>query len=125
MFTYAARVLSLGEQKGHLLVTSPLCLAIAFYFSSKKSGEIIAKKKINHLTDFIGITDINESVVRKALQDKRVHNFEDGMQYYSALAAHCEVIVTEDEDDFYFSELPVKNCEELILANNGNVADQK
>ena len=114
LFTYSSRVLSLAQRANYELVTSPLCLAIAFYFSSKKHNETVAKKKIEHLTSFLGITEINEKVVKKAIQDKRVHDFEDGMQYYSAVEAGCTIIVTEDKDDFYYSALMVKSCEELL-----------
>ena len=114
LFTYSSRVLSLAQRTNYELVTSPLCLVIAFYFSSKKHNETIAKKKIEHLTSFLGITEINEKVVKKALQDKRVHDFEDGMQYYSAVEASCTIIVTEDKGDFYYSTLTVKSCEELL-----------
>lgn len=114
LFTYSSRVLSLAQRTNYELVTSPLCLAIAFYFSSKKHNETVAKKKIEHLTSFLGITETNEKVVKKALQDKRVHDFEDGMQYYSAVEAGCTIIVTEDKGDFYYSALTVKSCEELL-----------
>ena len=114
LFTYSSRVLSLTQRTNYELVTSPLCLAIAFYFSAKKHNETVAKTKINHLTSFISITAMNEKIVKEALQDKRAHDFEDGMQYYSAVEAGCTIIVTEDKDDFYYSTLAVKSCEELL-----------
>jgi predicted nucleic acid-binding protein len=43
-----------------------------------------------------------------------IYDFEDGMQYYSAVKAGCSIIVTEDKDDFYFSNLTVNSCEELL-----------
>lgn len=116
LFTYSSRVLSLAQRVDYELVTSPLCLAIAFYFSTKKDGDTSAKKKINRLSDFLGTTEMNAKIVRKALKDKRVHDFEDGMQYYSALEANCKIIVTENKGDFYYSELAVRNCEELLIA---------
>lgn len=114
LFTYSSRVLSLAQRANYELMTSPLCLAIAFYFSAKKHNETVAKVKIDRLTIFLGITEMNEKIVKKALQDKRAHDFEDGMQYYSATEAGCTVIVTEDKDDFYYSTLAVKSCEELL-----------
>jgi len=33
LFPFTARILSAAEQKEFLMATSPLCLAIAFYFS--------------------------------------------------------------------------------------------
>ena len=114
LFTYSSRVLSLAQRPGYELMTSPLCLAIAFYFSSKKDGESLAKKKINQLSSFLGTTEINDRIVKKALKDKQVHDFEDGMQYYSALEAGCNIIVTENKDDFYFSNLAIRSCDELL-----------
>ena len=115
LFTYSSRVLSLAQRADYELVTSPLCLAIAFYFSSKKNGEIAAKKKIGRLSDFLGVIEMNAKIVREALKDKRVHDFEDGMQYYAALEANCKIIVTENKEDFYYSKLAVRNCEELLV----------
>lgn len=115
LFTYSSRVLSLAHRADYELVTSPLCLAIAFYFSSKKDGEIIAKKKIGRLSDFLGVIEMNAKIVREALKDKRAHDFEDGMQYHAALEANCKIIVTEDKGDFYYSELAVRSCEELLV----------
>ena len=36
IFSDAARVLSLADRSGYELFTSPVCLAIAFYFAEKK-----------------------------------------------------------------------------------------
>jgi predicted nucleic acid-binding protein len=40
LFNWSARVLSLHGNHNIQLFTSPLCLAIAFYFATKKSGEV-------------------------------------------------------------------------------------
>ncbi|MBL7745869.1 MAG: PIN domain-containing protein [Chitinophagaceae bacterium] len=107
VFTYAARILSLADSPRYNIYTSPLCLAIAFYFSSKKSGNKIAKEKIASLAAHINITDTNAESVLKALANKKVSDFEDGLEYYSALAARCELIISEDMADFHFSEINV------------------
>lgn len=115
LFTYSSRILSLTDTRKHQLYTSALALAIAFYFSSKKSGERMAKKKIALLIENIKLTVIDHDVSQRAINDKRVHDFEDGMQYYSAIKASCDLIITEDASDFYFSEVPVVGCEDFIL----------
>ncbi|HLF33367.1 MAG TPA: PIN domain-containing protein, partial [Cyclobacteriaceae bacterium] len=38
VFSYSARLLQLALTKKFQLYTSPICLAIAFYFAEKKSG---------------------------------------------------------------------------------------
>ncbi len=106
VFTYSSRILS-GDQHGFKLYTSPLCLAIAFYFSEKKSGRVMAKAKVNTLCKHIGITDMSKGTVLKALENKKVLDLEDGLEYYSALGSDCKCIVTEDLKDFYFSDIEV------------------
>ncbi len=106
VFTYSSRILS-STHHGLKLVTSPLCLAIAFYFSEKKSGRAMAKAKINTLSKHIGITEMNKGTVLKALENKKVLDLEDGLEYYSAIGNDCKFIVTEDLKDFYFSDIEV------------------
>jgi len=114
LFTWSSRLLSLQGKQNIALFTSPLCLAIAFYFSSKKTGEIMAREKIETLIAHIGITSVDESVTNQAIKNKLVRDFEDGMDYYSAIQHKCDCIITEDEKDFYFSEIEVMGCEAFL-----------
>lgn len=115
LFSSCARVLSLADNPKFQVYTSPLCLAIAFYFAEKKNGNTLALKKTGILSEKLRITTADESVVLKTSKDKSIHDFEDGLQYYSALHAKCKCIVTQDKDDFSFSEVEVLNAEELLL----------
>lgn len=114
LFNWSARVLSLHGKHNIQLFTSPLCLAIAFYFSSKKSSEISAKKKLELLCQNIGITTVNQEISGKVLKNQKIKDFEDGLQYYSALDQKCDCIITEDQHDFYFSEIEVIGCEAFL-----------
>jgi predicted nucleic acid-binding protein len=114
LFNWSARILSLQGNHNIQLCTSPLCLAIAFYFAAKKSGEATAKKKIELLCQNIGITTVNQEITEKTLKNQRIKDFEDGLQYYSALDQKCDYIITEDQHDFYFSEIKVSACEAFL-----------
>ncbi len=107
LFTYAARIVSLADNKKFTVFTSPVCLAIAFYFAEKKSGTAVAKQKIKLLTDKISITAVGKNEVGAALQNKQVNDFEDGIEYYAAVNNKCEIIITEDTSDFYFAAIKV------------------
>ena len=113
LYTYTARILSLADNKSFTVHTSPICLAIAFYFAEKKSGTQMAKKKIEILAGKMSITEVGKNEVLQALQNKQVNDFEDGLEYYSALASKCDAIITEDINDFYFSSTPVFNSKEF------------
>lgn len=115
VFTYSSRMLSLtGNKKNTEIFTSPICLAIAFYFAEKKSGTAKAKEKISLLASRISITETGSKVVHAAIKNKAVHDFEDGLEYYSAVQAGCTYLVTEDKNDFHFSDISVLTAEEFL-----------
>jgi predicted nucleic acid-binding protein len=115
LFTWSSRLLSLEGKQNIQLFTSPLCLAIAFYFSSKKSGDTIAREKIAILLSHIGITTLDEKTTFKAIENRLIHDFEDGMEYYSAIQHKCDCIITENQKDFYFGDIEVIGCEAFLL----------
>ncbi|MFT4204173.1 MAG: PIN domain-containing protein [Chitinophagaceae bacterium] len=114
LYSDAARVLSLTQHRKFEVYTSPLCLAIAFYFACKKSGEELALKKIAILSEQLRICGTDAHAVTKTVRNKSIHDFEDGLQYYAAVDAGCKVIVTENVEDFYFSEIAVRGSEDFL-----------
>ncbi len=114
LFSYAARILSLGSNNRFKVYTSPVCLAIAFYFAEKKHGTQSAKQKITLLANNIMITDVGKETVLSSLANKKINDFEYGIEYYSAEKSKCQIIITEDTDDFYFSEIEVLNTKHFI-----------
>ena len=114
LFSYASRILSLTERKNFQVFTSPVCLAIAFYFAEKKSGSTIAGNKISLLVSNIHIAPTNKEAVLKTISNQKIIDFEDGLEYYSALESGCRIIITEDQGDFYFSEIEVLSCRKFI-----------
>ncbi len=115
LFTYSSRILSLNDRFRFELFTSPICLAIAFYFSEKKYKYAVAKQKIKLLAENIEIAPATSSSVKNALSNAKVNDFEDGLEYYAAMETQCACIVTEDMNDFYFSEIEVLSCHDFFL----------
>ncbi len=110
LFSFASRILSAADGMNIEIFTSPICLAIAFYFAEKKSGSSMAGEKIALLVSHIQIATTNQEAVLKTISDKKIIDFEDGLEYYSAIESGCRTIVTEDQHDFHFSEIEVLNC---------------
>jgi predicted nucleic acid-binding protein len=107
LYTFSSKILSLAGHKNFELYTSPLCLAISFYFAEKKFGSIEAKRRIKILMDNIKISFCGFEESSKAIENKKANDFEDALQYYSALGSKCKYIVTNDVDDYYFSSIDV------------------
>ena len=115
LFTYTARIVSLAGSRRFELFTSPICLAIAFYFSQKKYDEKMAMQKIKILSQQLSIAAANQSSVKQALENSKITDFEDGIEYYAARESGCTCIITEDINDFYFSEIEVLNSHDFFL----------
>ncbi len=114
VYNYAARILSLSTHPRFTLYTSPIALAIAFYFAQKKCGAVMAKSKIQLLSNYIEIAESNKQCVINTFANKRISDFEDGLQYYAAENIGCDVIITEDTADFSFSSIEVHNSLEFL-----------
>ncbi|QEK51211.1 PIN domain-containing protein [Pedobacter aquae] len=114
LFTYSSRILSLANQPKYNLYTSPVCLAIAFYFTEKKSKSALAKQKIETLCEHILIADNTSAAVKNTLLNKKAHDFEDGLEYYAAIEKKCSCIITENKEDFYFAEIEVLSSKEFF-----------
>ena len=114
LFTYAARIVSLADNKKFTVYTSPVCLAIAFYFAEKKSGTQMAKQKIKLLSEKIQIAAVGKNEVLQALENPQINDFEDGIEYYAAANNKCDVIVTEDTGDYYFSSIKISKTQDFL-----------
>lgn len=113
-FRMASRILSLADNPGYTIYTSATCLAISFYFACKKCSEAKALEKIKILCEKIEVVTSGQAEVKAALANQRIHDFEDGIEYYSALHANCQYIISEDTNDFYFATIPVLNGEDFL-----------
>ncbi len=114
IFRVSSRVLSLADNPKYTLTTSATCLAIAFYFAGKYTNESNAFEKIRMLCERIEIANAGKEEVLATLQNKKISDFEDGIQHYAAVNSGCHYIITEDQPDFYFSDIPVMNCETFL-----------
>ncbi|MDQ2864256.1 MAG: PIN domain-containing protein [Bacteroidota bacterium] len=124
LFTHTSRILTLADKSKFTIFTAPVCLAIAFYFAEKKFRTASAKNKIQILCEHVNIAGATKNTVSKTLQNPSINDFEDGLEYYAALENKCDCIVTEDVNDFYFSEIEVLKSEAFFdkyLASGKNV----
>lgn len=115
LYTYASRLLSWITANKHQPVTTSVSLAITFYFSEKKHGAASAKERIALLTNHLLIADCGKAEVLQTATEKKVRDFEDGLQYFAALNAGCHCIVTEHVKDFYFSKIDVLTAKDFLL----------
>lgn len=114
LFTWSSRILSLADNPRFEVFTSPICLAITFYFAEKKHRTKQARQKLGLLSQHLSIAAVTGAVVSKTVRNNAINDFEDGLEYYAALESNCDCIITEDAGDFYFSEIEVLSSENFL-----------
>jgi len=109
----AAKILTLADQKKITVYTSPSSISNAYYILAKYENPKAALEKIRKFKVLCSISIMNDEVVERAINSD-FKDFEDGMQYYSAIAENCEIIITRNEKDFKSALIPVMNAESFL-----------
>lgn len=101
-----------------LVYMSTLSVHIAYYALKIKPDSDIETKTRN-LLDLINLTPLDTEIVNRALNSFKT-DFEDTLQYYSALSEECDYILTRDIKDF--REIKKETPSEVeIITNLENV----
>ena len=109
----AAKILSLADQKKIEIYTSPTSISNTYYLLSRFENTKIALEKIRKFKVLCSISMMDDEVIEKAI-NSNFKDFEDAMQYFSALASNCDLIVTRNEKDFKNALIPVLNGESYL-----------
>lgn len=108
------QIFSLADNDLIQLYISALSIANSHYILNellkiKKAKEILRKFKV--LVRTIALSD---KIIELALSDSNFKDFEDGIQFYSALEAKCDLIITRNVKDFKHSTLPIMKPNEFL-----------
>lgn len=95
----AACIFEMLRKRKVNLITSALTLVNCAYILKKAYSLDVMKLKIKWLCDVLDITPIDEASIINAIQHKGT-DFEDTIQYYSALPYQPDVIITRDKKGF-------------------------
>jgi predicted nucleic acid-binding protein len=109
----AAKILTLADQKKIEIYTSPTSISNTYYLLSRFENTKIALEKIRKFKVLCSISIMDDEVIEKAINSD-FKDFEDAMQYFSALASNCDLIVTRNEKDFKNALIPVLNGESYL-----------
>lgn len=110
----AISILSLADQGEIEVFCSTLSLATASFFMEKaKMPHDLLIKKLKGFCEICTPSPVDADTVHMALQSSFA-DFEDALQYYSALSCKADVIITRNGKDFANSKLPVRTASEWI-----------
>ena len=108
-----AKVATLADQKKLTLIVSPLSFTKIDYVLNKYE---IAESVLNKLRKFkiiCEVCEVNEETIDKALNSS-FKDFEDALQYFTALQSNCSIIITRNAKDFKQATIPIMTAEEYL-----------
>ena len=108
------QIFSLADNQKIKLYISTLSIANAHYILSdimkvNEARDILSKFKV-----LVNSVSLSDKIIDLALSDGKFKDFEDGIQYYSALDSKCDLIVTRNVKDFKASMIPVLKPKEYL-----------
>ena len=107
------KLFTLGFHKRITLYVSSLSYATLAYLcrKMKKEERILLFEKLRNLTE---TTAVDKQIVDKALVSD-FDDLEDAMQYYSAVSAKVDIVLTRNKKDFVEANVPVMTPDEFFM----------
>ena len=114
----SARVWTLAETGRVQAFASVLSLPNLFYVLRRASGAKAARKAVGMLRDIFALVPLDAQITNQAI-DADIHDFEDAIQFFSALRCGAGVLVTRNPKDFPEGHVAVQSPTEFLATHFG------
>ena len=112
-FDEIAKISSLAEDNQVRLVASSISFVNTFYVLGKKTENNRVIESLKKFRVICDVSSVDELVIDESLFSNFT-DFEDAVQYYSAIQAKCDILITRNEKDFKNSEIPVMSPNKFL-----------
>lgn len=113
-YTKAAELFSRADRNEVSLAVSSLTFANTSYVLSKFRSPKEAREILRKFKVLVDILSLDDKITELALSDDGFSDFEDGLQYYSAIENQIDIIITRNKKDFKNSKIPVLTAKEFL-----------
>jgi predicted nucleic acid-binding protein len=110
----AADLFSRADKKELELAISSLTFANTNYILSKLKSAKEAREILRKFKVLVELLSLDDKITELALSDDNFPDFEDGLQYYSAIENQIDIIITRNKKDFKNSKIPVLTAKEFL-----------
>ena len=111
---------TLASQNKIKLFVSTLTFANAHYILANQMKISDAQKILRKFKILVDCVSFDERILELSL-DSKFKDYEDSIQYYSALACSADLIVTRNKKDFKLSSLPVLDVKEYLTLKKADL----
>lgn len=113
----SSKVLQMGLDGDCELWASDLTMVTVSFYAKKNRTSEQLYEVMRELRSIIQVASTGAAAIDWALQ-QGFHDFEDAVQYYAASHCGAEYIITRNERDYPYSEIPVISPLEFLRINN-------
>lgn len=110
----ASALFSMADKGLLTLAVSALTFANTHYIVSKQTNPKESRRILRKFKVLVETLSLNDKVTELALNDEKFHDFEDGLQYYTALENDIDVIISRNKKDFKHATIPVMTAKEYL-----------
>lgn len=110
-----AVIASMAENKKLKLAASSLSFVNTVYVVSRNIDEKLVLDGLKKFRIICDVSNIDEIVIDKSLISS-FNDFEDAVQYFSALHHKSDIIITRNKKDFKNSEISVMTPSEFLAS---------
>lgn len=110
----SAELFSLADRKIIELYISSLTIANTSYTLLRQTDPKKTKEILRKLRLIVKILPLDDKIIGVALNDDSFTDFEDGLQYFTAIENNQDLIITRNLKDFKKSKLPVMTARQFL-----------
>ena len=112
-FNYAAELFSLADENSIKLYVSSLTFANVNYILSRQLSAVQVRKILLKFKTIITVLSVNDKIIELALASD-FHDFEDAIQYNTAIENGINILLTRNLKDFKKAEISILTAQQFI-----------
>jgi predicted nucleic acid-binding protein len=117
-YTDSARVWTLAETGQVEGFASAPSLPTLFYLLRRTMGQKAARKAVGILRDIFSLVPLDAQITNQAI-DADIQDFEDAIQFFSALRCGAGALITRNTKDFPGGDVAIQTPAEFLATHFG------
>lgn len=115
-YSDSAEVWTLAERGQVRGFISTLSIANLSYLLRREASPKAARKALSVLQDIFGLVPLDARIIDHAI-DSAMDDFEDAIQFFSAIRAGADILITRNGDDFPDADMAIQTPAEFLATH--------
>ena len=116
----AAELFTMADHEKIACTISSLCFSNVHYILAKQIGKEGARSILKKFKALVTVSSVDDKIIDLALTSQ-FKDFEDAIQYYTAIANNCSVLLTRNLKDYKEAQIPVMTAESYVKMKNSKL----